>query len=53
MWQLVHAFGIFSVAVADGGMNLKVWLRTMTSPIVCAIFGMWHATHSLPADPAW
>ena len=52
MWQAVHALGTLSVSVADGGMNLNVWLRTITSPISCAIFGMWQATHSFPADPA-
>src|SRR6266850_87324 len=35
-------------------MNLNVWLRTMTSPSITAIFGMWQLTHSLPAEPgAW
>jgi hypothetical protein len=34
-------------------MNLKVWLRTITSPSICAIFGMWQPTQSLPADPGW
>ena len=29
-------------------MNLNVWLRTLTSAMVCSIFGMWQATHSLP-----
>ena len=33
-------------------MNANVWLRTLTLAIVCSIFGMWHATHSLPALPA-
>jgi hypothetical protein len=28
-----------------------VWLRTFTSAIVCSIFGMWQATHSLPGEP--
>jgi hypothetical protein len=52
LWQTVHGFGIFNVSVAEGGMNLKVWLRTLTLAIVCSIFGMWQLTHSLPADPA-
>ena len=31
---------------SDGGMKRKVWLRTFTSPSVCAILGMWHAMHA-------
>ena len=34
-----------------GVMNSNVWLRTFTFAIVCSIFGMWQATHSLPALP--
>jgi len=52
LWQLVQGFGIFEVSVKAGVMNRKVWLRTITSPIVCSIAGMWQATHSLPVDPA-
>jgi hypothetical protein len=52
LWQLVQGFGIFEVSVIVGVMNRKVWLRTITSPIVCSIDGMWQATHSLPVDPA-
>jgi len=29
-------------------MNRNVWLRTITSPSMTAIFGMWQLTHSLP-----
>ena len=50
-WQDVHESGISSRPAVAGGMNLNVWLRTITSPSICAIFGMWHPTHSLPADP--
>ena len=52
VWQLLQAFGILNVSVASGGMNWNVWLRTLTSAMVCSIFGMWQATHSLPAEPA-
>ena len=44
-WQSVQGSGMFSASAADGVMNLNVWLRTLTVPIVCAIFGMWQATH--------
>ena len=47
----LHAFGTFSCSVAVGVMNANVWLRTLTSAIVCSIFGMWQATHS-PAGTA-
>ena len=40
VWQVVHEFGTFSFSVADGGMNRNVWLRTITSPSIRAIFGM-------------
>jgi len=33
-------FGILSLSVTSGGMNLNVWLRTITSPSVCSMFGM-------------
>ena len=52
MWQVLHGFGILYWSVIAGVMNLNVWLRTLTSAIVCSIFGMWQATHSLPALPA-
>jgi hypothetical protein len=52
VWHVVHGFGILYVSVIDGVMNANVWLRTLTSAIVCAIFGMWHATQSFPALPA-
>src|ERR1041385_1217099 len=48
-WQDAHALGTLSISVAEGGMNLKVWLRTLMSAMVCSILGMWHAMHSLPA----
>ena len=51
VWHVVHGSGIFNRSAEAGGMNLKVWLRTITSPSICAIFGMCQATHSLPADP--
>ena len=44
--------GIFIVSVCVGHTKRKVWLRTITSPRVSAIFGMWQAMHSLPALPA-
>ena len=47
MWQPVHGFGTFSRSVVDGVMKRNVWLRTLTSAIVCSIAGMWHATHAL------
>ena len=40
LWQLVHGFGIFEISVIVGVMNRKVWLRTITSPMVCSIAGM-------------
>ena len=52
VWHVVHGFGTFAVSVVAGEMNLNVWLRTITSPSVCSIFGMWQPTHSLPGDPA-
>ena len=51
VWQPVHGFGILNSSVIVGVMNANVWLRTFTFAIVCSIFGMWHATHSLPALP--
>ena len=42
----------FSVSVVVGEMNLNVWLRTLTSAMVCSILGMWQLMHSLPALPA-
>ena len=52
VWQLAQGVGTFNDAVAEGVMNLKVWLRTFTFAMVCSIWGMWHDTHSLPALPA-
>jgi hypothetical protein len=51
-WQPEHGFGILYSSVIVGVMNANVWLRTFVSAISCAIFGMWHATQSLPALPA-
>jgi hypothetical protein len=53
VWHVVHGFGIFRRSAWAGTMNLNVWLRTITSPSICAIFGMWQLTQSLPADPGW
>ena len=51
VWQRLQAFGIFIVSVCVGQTKRKVWLRTITSPRVSAIFGMWQAMHSLPVLP--
>lgn len=51
LWQVLQEFGIFIVSVAEGGMNLKVWLLTLTSASVCSILGMWQEMHSLPGLP--
>ena len=48
VWHRLQAFGIFRASVSPGVTKWKVWLRTFTSAIVCSIFGMWQATHSLP-----
>ena len=52
VWQPVHALGILNSSVIVGVMNSNVWLRTLMLATVCSIFGMWQATHSLPALPA-
>ena len=52
VWHVVQGLEILNWSVIDGGINLKVWLRTFTLAIVCAIFGMWQFTHSLPVDAA-
>ena len=52
VWHALQAFGTLSAAVSRGVTKRKVWLRTLTSAIVCSIFGMWQATHWLPALPA-
>jgi len=39
-WQLLQAFGICNVSVSAGLTKRKVWLRTFTSAMVWAIFGM-------------
>ena len=51
-WQTLQAFGIFKASVVAGVTKRNVWLRTFTSAIVCSIFGMWQAMHSLPWLPA-
>src|SRR5437867_12593756 len=43
VWQLVQGFGILNGSVNVGLMNRNVWLRTLTSAIVCSIRGMLHA----------
>jgi hypothetical protein len=40
VWQVLQAFGTLSCVVADGGMNLKVCARTLTSASCVSIFGM-------------
>src|SRR6185312_8135096 len=40
LWQTLQAFGTFSESVSRGVTKRNVWLRTFTSPISCAIFGM-------------
>ena len=52
VWHTLQALGIFIESVSAGLTKWNVWLRTFTSPIVWAIFGMWQAMHSLPALPA-
>lgn len=52
LWQVVQEFGILYWSVSAGGMKRKVWLRTLTSAIVCSICGMWQAMHSPPVLPA-
>jgi hypothetical protein len=51
VWQRLQALGIFIVSVSVGQTKRKVWLRTFTSPMVSALFGMWQAMHSLPVLP--
>jgi hypothetical protein len=50
-WQTLQAFGIFNASVVTGVTKLNVWLRTFTSAMVCWIFGIWQAIHSLPGLP--
>ena len=40
VWQEAQPLGTFSDSVSLGAMTLNVWLRTLISPICCAIFGM-------------
>ena len=51
VWQTLQALGIFSESVWPGVTKWKVWLLTLMSAMVCSIFGMWQATHSLPVLP--
>ena len=52
-WHVVQGFGIWYFSVIEGVMNANVCALTFTSAIVVSIFGIWHATHALPAEPAW
>src|SRR4029078_11466339 len=52
LWHRLQAFGIFNASLSDGEIKRKVWARTFTSAMVCSIFGMWQAMHSLPALPS-
>ena len=53
LWQALHAFGTLSVAVCAGVTKWNVWLETNGPPGNSGwILGMWHATHSLPDEPA-
>ena len=45
LWQSVQGFGILYQLVISGLTNRNVWLRTLTSAMICSIFGMCHATH--------
>src|SRR6185312_7091985 len=40
LWHPSQGLGMPSSWVSAGVMNLKVWARTFTSPIVCSICGM-------------
>ena len=48
VWQTLQAFGIFVASVCAGDTKWNVWLLTLMLAMVCSIFGMWQATHSLP-----
>ena len=48
VWHVVQGFGTPSRLVVTGEMNLNVWLRTLTLPMVRSIAGMWQATQRLP-----
>jgi hypothetical protein len=52
MWQDVHGFGILYLSVMAGAIKAKVCALTKTPDIVTSIFGMWQATHALPAEPS-
>ena len=52
VWHEVHGLGILYLSVIAGVMNANVCARTLTFAIVTSIFGMWHATHSLPVEPS-
>ena len=51
VWQTLQPLGVFKASVSLGVTKRKVWLRTFWSAIVCSIFGIWQAMHSLPALP--
>ena len=53
VWQALQALGIFMASLIAGVTKRKVWLRTFTSPSVCAILGMWQAMHWLPSLSGW
>ena len=40
LWHVLQELGIFRASVLAGDRKRKVWLRTFTSPIVWAIWGM-------------
>ncbi len=52
VWQVVQGLGILYLSVIAGVMNSKVCALTNTPGMVTSIFGMWQATHGLPAEPA-
>src|SRR5471030_1893546 len=50
-WHPAQPFGIFNRSPSAGEINRNVCARTLTSAMVCSIFGMWQFTHSFPLDP--
>ena len=51
VWQDVQGLGILYLSVIAGVINANVCARTLTSPTVTSIFGIWQATQALPAEP--
>ena len=51
-WHDVQGFGIPDCPVSVGVMKRNVCALTRLSLMVCSIFGMWQATHWLPALPS-